>query len=206
MNRATARSCQAATAPAKAKADSIARRTVPDSARGAYRLRPYLAADPRARRAEPRLRRPQGGNGGPVLLCRDGCPTGPTSCIATTSRSARPIDFLPAAAEDYALSFDGKKLLYQGAAPTGQPNGQWAVVDAGGDPPAAGHGALATQSLRMDLDPLAEWRQIFDEAWRIERDYLYVANMHGADWPALKTEVRSRLCRRCATAPTSASC
>ena len=96
------------------------------------------------------------------------------------------IDFVPAAAAGFALAFDGKKLLYQGAEPTGQPSGQWLVVDAAGEPPQPGHGALATQALRIDLDPLAEWRQIFNEAWRIERDYLYVANMHGADWPALK--------------------
>ena len=94
------------------------------------------------------------------------------------------IDFVPAAAAGFALAFDGKQLLYQGAETTGQPTGQWLVVDAAGEPPQPGHGALATQALRIDLDPLAEWRQIFNEAWRIERDYLYVANMHGADWPA----------------------
>ncbi|MGH7523508.1 MAG: S41 family peptidase [Gemmatimonadales bacterium] len=101
-------------------------------------------------------------------------------------KTRKAIDFVPAAGEEYALSFDGKKLLYQGAAPSGAPSGTWAVVDAGDAPPAAGHGALVTQGLRIDLDPLAEWRQIFNEAWRIERDYLYVANMNGADWPAIK--------------------
>jgi tricorn protease len=103
------------------------------------------------------------------------------------------IDLIPAAAEEYAVAFDGKKLLFQAAGPTGEPNGQWSVVDAGGDPPPAAHGALATQALRIDLDPLAEWRQIFNEAWRIERDYLYVANMHGADWPALKKKYEALL-------------
>jgi tricorn protease len=28
----------------------------------------------------------------------------------------------------------------------------------------------------------AEWRQIFREAWRFERDHLYGKNLHGADW------------------------
>src|SRR6185295_1818943 len=27
-----------------------------------------------------------------------------------------------------------------------------------------------------------EWKQIFDEAWRINRDYFYAPNMHGIDW------------------------
>src|SRR5262245_4528214 len=40
----------------------------------------------------------------------------------------------------------------------------------------------------MDLriEPRAEWQQIFDEAWRINRDYFYDPNMHGADWPAVR--------------------
>ena len=38
----------------------------------------------------------------------------------------------------------------------------------------------------MRLDPPAEWRQIFDEAWRLERDFFYVPNLHGVDWPAMR--------------------
>jgi tricorn protease len=103
------------------------------------------------------------------------------------------VDFVDAAAEEYAVSFDGKKLLYQGAAPTGRPSGKWAVVDATGPAPGAGKGTLATSDLKIDVDPPAEWRQIFDEAWRIERDYLYVTNMNGADWPAMKKRYETLL-------------
>jgi tricorn protease len=38
----------------------------------------------------------------------------------------------------------------------------------------------------MRLDPKAEFRQMFDEGWRNQRDYLYVKNMQGADWPRVK--------------------
>jgi tricorn protease len=34
--------------------------------------------------------------------------------------------------------------------------------------------------------PAAEWREIFAEAWRRYRDYFYVDNMHGYDWPKLR--------------------
>lgn len=107
--------------------------------------------------------------------------------------SRKATEFITAAAEGYALSFDGKKLLYQGATSSGRPNDQWAVVDATGAPPSGGKGSLATGSLKMDLDPLAEWKQMFDEAWRIERDYLYVANLNGADWPAMKRRYEALL-------------
>lgn len=77
----------------------------------------------------------------------------------------------------FTVSFDGKKLLYQA-------NGQWGIVDAGGKV-SVGDGRINVSSLKMRWDPIQEWRQIFDEAWRIQRDYLYVDNFHGADWEAV---------------------
>ncbi|HEX9083073.1 MAG TPA: hypothetical protein VF768_12405, partial [Holophagaceae bacterium] len=43
---------------------------------------------------------------------------------------------------------------------------------------------LPTGELMMPLDPRAEWRQIFNDAWRQERDFFYDPGMHGLDWPA----------------------
>ena len=34
----------------------------------------------------------------------------------------------------------------------------------------------------MRLDRAAEWRQMFDEAWRYQRDFFYDPDMHGRDW------------------------
>lgn len=73
----------------------------------------------------------------------------------------------------YALSFDGKKLLYQSA-------NTWGVVSTA-SPVKAGKGKINT-NLSMYLIPQKEWQQIFDEAWRFERDFFYVDNLHGADW------------------------
>jgi tricorn protease len=58
-------------------------------------------------------------------------------------------------------------------------------VDADRQPPPAAQGRLNV-SLRMYLEPKEEFKQIFYEGWRNQRDYLYVPNMHGADWPAMK--------------------
>ena len=41
-------------------------------------------------------------------------------------------------------------------------------------------------SLEVPIDPRAEWTQIFNEAWRINRDYFYAPNMHGANWTAMR--------------------
>ena len=35
---------------------------------------------------------------------------------------------------------------------------------------------------RVSVDPTSEWRQMFVDAWRMERDYFYDPNLHGVDW------------------------
>jgi tricorn protease len=39
---------------------------------------------------------------------------------------------------------------------------------------------------RFSIDPRADWRQIFVDAWRMERDYFYDPRMHGLDWEAVR--------------------
>jgi len=78
--------------------------------------------------------------------------------------------------QNYDISHDGNKLLYNSG-------GTWGVV-ATASPAKVGDGKINTD-LRMHLDPEKEWRQIFDESWRFERDYFYVENLHGADWDAV---------------------
>src|SRR5678815_3047154 len=53
-------------------------------------------------------------------------------------------------------------------------------------PPTAGQGRLNAE-LRAYIDPKEEYKQIFNEAWRNQRDYLYVPNQHGSEWPKMKT-------------------
>ncbi len=78
----------------------------------------------------------------------------------------------------YSLSADGKKLLYSGS------GGAMGIVDSKGKP-KMGDGRLGTNQLQARVDPIAEWKQIYREAWRINRDFLYDAEMHGADWDAM---------------------
>ena len=92
----------------------------------------------------------------------------------------------------YDVSNDGKKLVYRTPGAGGGVGGQGAppspsifLVDADKNPPPAGQGRI-NATLRMYLDPKEEFKQIFNEGWRNERDYLYVPNMHGSDWPKMK--------------------
>lgn len=53
--------------------------------------------------------------------------------------------------------------------------------------------AVATNGLYVDRVPTEEWNQIFNEVWRRYRDWFYVSNMHGYDWPALREQYRPML-------------
>src|SRR5262249_36565109 len=47
---------------------------------------------------------------------------------------------------------------------------------------------LNLDAVEVRVDPRAEWKEIFEEAWRINRDFFYDPSMHGADWPAMKAK------------------
>jgi len=75
----------------------------------------------------------------------------------------------------YRLSFDGESIIYRN--------------DSGVSliPSSGGSGApLKLSDLKIWYEPFKEWRQIFNDAWRMERDYYYEANMHGQDWTFMK--------------------
>lgn len=82
---------------------------------------------------------------------------------------------------DYQLSHDKKKILIRYRR-------GWAIVGAGKIKP--GSGMLAVSKISVRVHPRAEWPQIFNEAWRVNRDYFYDPNMHGADWKAMYKKYR----------------
>ncbi len=87
--------------------------------------------------------------------------------------------------EAFALSSDGKKVLYQ-------VKDNWFATDVA-DKLEGGKGKLNLDAISVRVEPRAEWAQILDEAWRINRDYFYASNFHGADWPAVGEKYRALL-------------
>jgi tricorn protease len=85
----------------------------------------------------------------------------------------------------FALSFDGSKLLYE--AEGGRDGHTYGIIDAKPDgPKKIGDGALNLSGMRVQVDPSAEWKQMFNEVWRQERDYFYEAAMNGVDWEKVR--------------------
>ncbi|MDX1630214.1 MAG: PDZ domain-containing protein, partial [Fulvivirga sp.] len=79
--------------------------------------------------------------------------------------------------QDYMLTADSKKLLVSA-------RGKLAVIDVA--PGQSIKEMVPTDQMMMTINPREEWRQIFNEVWRLERDYFYDPNMHGVDWPQMK--------------------
>ncbi len=50
------------------------------------------------------------------------------------------------------------------------------------DKPSRKTGWIALSRVKVLVDPLNEWRQMFREAWRLQRDYYWIENMAGIDW------------------------
>ena len=83
-------------------------------------------------------------------------------------------------ADNFIISADTKKMLYT--------KGQMAGITSTGKKPEPAKGILNLSAVSVKVDPAVEWPQMFDEAWRINRDYFYDPGMHGTDWYAMKTK------------------
>jgi tricorn protease len=77
----------------------------------------------------------------------------------------------------FIVSHDRKKVLFA-------KDKKWFLVDAD-ESPKDGDGMMkGAGDMEVWVDPRAEWRQIFHEVWRIERDFLYDPHAHGLDLAA----------------------
>lgn len=79
----------------------------------------------------------------------------------------------------YRMTPDGKKLMIA-------KNGGFYMVDAGtGSLTDISDNKIDLSGWKFPIDPREDWKQIFTDAWRMERDYFYDKNMHGVDWDAM---------------------
>jgi len=96
----------------------------------------------------------------------------------------------------FVISSNGEKALYEQLPPpnplaaSGEPpHGQWIIKPAEslGKPgePGKPDGTLPLEAMKVYVDPRAEWEQMFREVGRIERDFFYDPNLHGANLKSL---------------------
>ncbi len=78
----------------------------------------------------------------------------------------------------YVLSRDNKKVAYF--------SGESLFITGLAEKVEGGKGKVNLEAVEVKIDPTAEWKQIFDEVWRINRDYFYDPHMHGVDWKSMR--------------------
>ncbi|MDJ0655078.1 MAG: PDZ domain-containing protein [Xanthomonadales bacterium] len=81
----------------------------------------------------------------------------------------------------FGFSGDGKKLLVY------KTDGSLAFGEVGDEIKPE---PLGLDGVRVKIDPREEWALIFDEVWRMEKEYFYADNMHGLDWQAVYDRFR----------------
>ncbi|MEO6406175.1 MAG: PDZ domain-containing protein [Ferruginibacter sp.] len=81
------------------------------------------------------------------------------------------------AVNNYKISADKQKILISKA-------GSYYVTDI--SEAVKTEKKLPLSEMQVSVDPMAEWKQIFTDAWRMERDYFYDPNMHGVNWNQVK--------------------
>ncbi len=92
---------------------------------------------------------------------------------------------------NYQLSADARKLLLvkAGSDPTSQAPGKILIVDASASAPEDSSKAeVMLSAWQLMIDPVQEWQQMFDDAWRMHRQFSFDPAMRGVDWD----EVRER--------------
>jgi tricorn protease len=100
-------------------------------------------------------------------------PSTPPFVVAKYDSVSRMLKPLATGLTAFALSANGEKALYG-------KGDSWTI--AGTDKPLdASAKALPTDDMRVFVNPAAEWRQMYHETWRIERDFFYDPHYHGLD-------------------------
>ncbi|MEZ5104060.1 MAG: PDZ domain-containing protein [Draconibacterium sp.] len=87
-------------------------------------------------------------------------------------------------ADDYVLAANGEKMLIVS-------KGNFSVIDISENQKA--EKSVPLQEMEVMIQPKEEWNQIFNDAWRFERDFFYDKNMHGVDWNAIKEQYEKLL-------------
>jgi tricorn protease len=117
----------------------------------------------------------QGGNAGTLFVLEGPAvvpPTGPAVTVHRFDLATRKAERILEGVNSVHVPHDGEQILYnRGEA--------WQIAGMG--EPRREPATLAVEALRVRVDPRSEWRQMYREVWRIERDYLYDPHHHGLD-------------------------
>ncbi|MCZ4694597.1 protease [Ancylomarina euxinus] len=134
--------------------DGIERRIIPlPMEKGKYR---YMIAGPKG-----------------IVFIAEANPKGKGSILHKFDLKEREAKEFASGVGSVSISADGNQMLAKMGA-------SWKVIGTKGANTKSAK--VLKINLKTQLDRMAEWNQMFEEAWRYQRDYFYDPNMHGRDW------------------------
>jgi tricorn protease len=101
----------------------------------------------------------------------------PKSSLQSYNLTKRKLSTIVEALDGYTLSTDGSRLAYR--------KDETVTVKASDTRSEEDAITVDLDRIRVTVDPVAEWRQMYDENWRLMRDNYWRADMGGVDWPAI---------------------
>ena len=120
---------------------------------------------------------------GPVVDPIDSDPAGPPLILHKFDLKTRKVEKIMEDINSFDLSFNGKKMLFRRKE-------QWFIAPAtkaAAEPPKPGEGGpLKLDTLEVYVQPGQEWKHMYRQVWRDERDFLYDPSLHGLDRAAIE--------------------
>ncbi len=87
-------------------------------------------------------------------------------------------DVLVSGIGGYALSADGSKILYAHS-------GKYIISSSKPGETKSKSNTLDLSGMKIEINPVQEWNEMYHAAWRLERDFFINKKMNGKDWNAI---------------------
>ena len=109
-----------------------------------------------------------------VILFTEYIPNEPGMILHRFTLEKRSPEEITKGITGFEIAADGEHYMYTTA-------DQQVVLSTVGAMPNPAEESVSMAGIKIQVDPVLEWKQIFREAWRFQRDYFYVDNVHGLD-------------------------
>jgi tricorn protease len=120
-----------------------------------------------------------------TLFLADAPDSGGSSTIQKYDAKTRKTEKLLDGVTAFVVSHNGEKMLYRQGP-------KWTIAGTAA-PPKPADAPLKMDQLEVRVEPPAEWRQIYNEVWRIERDFFYDPGLHGVNYAEYKANYEKYL-------------
>ena len=133
-----------------------------------------------------------GGKAGTFFLLENIPPTGtapggqPSVAVHRHNGETRKTEKILDAVTNFQVSANGEKMLF------GQTGNRYTIASTTA-PLKPGEGVVNVGDMEVRIDPRAEWKQIYNEVWRIQRDFFYDPGLHGLNLAATKAKYQPYL-------------